>query len=162
MSENLSGRLVYLTTHCDVWFRELNPKFNIPMANRIAKVVKIFDWDTEEGRLLLAEREKTGKWGKLNPKAFKYILKIYCPELKLKNKTGFATEEMLPRNYPGTDLSMFELIPGWMLKSLQKEEKDIFKVLRNNPDSDTKSNTKSRSKTNVSIRVRKKSKSDNI
>lgn len=160
MSENLSGRLVYLTTHCDVWFRELNPKFNIPMANRIAKVVKIFDWETEEGRLLLAEREKTGKWGKLDPKAFKYVLKIYCPELKLKNKNGFATEEMLPRNYPGTKLNMFDPLPVWMLKSLQKEEKDIFKVLRNNPDSDTKSDIKS--KTNVSRRIRKKSKSDNI
>jgi hypothetical protein len=160
MSENFSGRLVYLTAHCDVWFRELNPKFNIPMANRIAKVVKVFDWKTEEGRLLLAEREKTGKWGKLSPKAFKYVLKIYFPELKLKNKTGFATEEMLPRNYPGTKLTMFELLPEWMLKNLQKEEKDIFKILRNNPDSDIKSDTTS--KTNVSRRIRKKSKSDNI
>lgn len=160
MSNYLSGRLVYLTTHCDVWFREINPKFNVPMANRIAKVVKVFDWETEEGLLLLAEREKTGKWGKLDPKAFKYVLKIYCPELTLKNKTGFATEEMLPRKYPGTDLDMFALLPDWMLKSLQKEEKDVFKVLRQNPD--IKSDTKLRSKTNVSRRVRKKSKSDDI
>lgn len=157
MSDNLSGRLVYLTAHCDVWFHELNPKFNIPMANRIAKVVKIFDWETDEGRLLLAEREKTGKWGKLNPKAFKYVLKIYCPELKLKNKIGFATEEILPRYYPGTELTMFDLLPDWMLKNLQKEEKDIFKILRKNTDSDKKSDIKSRSKTNVSRRIRKKS-----
>lgn len=155
MDNELAGRLVYLTTHSDVWFRELNPKFNVTMANRIAKVVKVFDWDTGEGRLLLSEREKTGKWGKLKPKDFKFVLKIYCPELIIKDKVGFASEEIMPRKYPGTDLSMFELLPLWMLKSLQKEEKDIFKLLRSKSDIDKKPKTKSKS--NVSKRIRKKS-----
>ena len=160
--EELTGRLVYLTTHSDVWFREINPKFNVPMANRIAKIVKVFDWDTDEGKLLLAEREKTGKWNKLNPKEFKYVLKIYFPELVLKHRKGLTTEEILPMFYPSTKLTMFECLPSWMLKNLQKEEKDIFKLLRK--DSNTDSNTdnklkpKSRSKTNVSRRVCKKSK----
>ena len=158
MDEEFAGRLVYLTMHCDVWFRELNPNFNIPMVNRIAKVVKVFDWDTDEGKLLLSEREKTGKWGKLDPKAFKFVLKVYCPELKIKNKIGFATEEVLPRKYPGTDLTMFELLPPSMLRSLQKEEKDIFKLLRKDSDSDNKSKTRTKSKVNVSKRVYKKSK----
>lgn len=155
MEKELSGRLVYLTTHSDVWFREINPKFNIPMANRIAKVVKVFDWETDEGRLLLSEREKTGKWGKLNPKDFKFVLKIYCPELVLKGKTGFATEEVLPLRYPGTELVMFELLPLWMLQSLQKEEKDVFKILRKSHDIDNKQEPES--KVNVSKRIRKKS-----
>jgi len=158
MDKDFAGRLVYLTMHCDVWFRELNPKFNIPMVNRIAKVVKVFDWETEEGQLLLSEREKTGKWGNLDPKAFKYVLKVYCPELKIKNRVGFATEEVLPRKYPGTELTMFEPLPPTMLRSLQKEEKDIFKLLRKNSDSDNKSKTRTKSKINASKRVRKKSK----
>jgi hypothetical protein len=155
MDKELAGRLVYLTFHSDVWFRDINPKFNIPMVNRIAKIIKVFDWDTTEGRLLLAEREKTGKWGKLDPRAFKFVLKIYCPELKLKNKEGIITEEILPIKYPGTELSLFEPLPLWMLKSLQKEEKDAFKLINKNPDTDTK--LKSRSKINVSTRLRKKS-----
>jgi hypothetical protein len=164
MGKEFAGRLVYLTMHADVWFRELNPKFNIPMVNRIAKVVKVFDWETDEGRLLLAEREKTGKWGKLNPKAFKFVLKIYCPELKIKDKVGFATDEILPRMYPGTELTMFELLPPWMLQSLQKEEIDIFKVLRKDSDTNDKpeirldTKTKSDVKKDVSRPIRKKSK----
>lgn len=156
MDKELSGRLVYLTVHSDVWFREINPKFNIPMVNRIAKIVKVFDWDTDEGKFLLEERAKTGKWGKLDPKAFKFVLKIYCPELKIKDKIGFASEEVMPRYYPGTELSMFELLPPWMLKSLQKEEKDIFKLEVKPTDTDKKS--KSKSSANVSKRIRKASK----
>ena len=56
---DLMGRLVYITHHTDVWLRDINPKFNIYMVNRIAKIVKVFDWKSEEGLLLLEEREKT-------------------------------------------------------------------------------------------------------
>jgi len=146
MNEELSGRLVYFTIHADVWFRELNPKFNVPMANRLAKVVKVFDWESDEGRLLLSERLKTGKWVKLDPKAFKFVLKIYCPELKIKDRQGLTTEEVLPKMYPGTELPLFELIPPWMLKSLQKEERDIFKLITK----DTEINPKPKTKKNVS------------
>jgi hypothetical protein len=155
----LSGRLVYLTTHTDVWLREINPKFNIFMVNRIAKIVKVFDWNSEEGKILLAERKKNGKWGaKLNPRDFKFVLKVYCPELSLKKKRGVTVDELLPLHFPGTKLTMFEPIPSWMLKDLQKEEKDIFKIIRkqeenSNPDS----NKKTVKKSNVSRRVRKKS-----
>lgn len=153
MDKDLAGRLIYLTVHADVWFREINPKFNIPMANRIAKVIKVFDWDTEEGRVLLALRQNNGKWGKLNPKDFKFVLKIYCPELKVNHKDGITTEEVLPKKYPGTELSLFEPLPLWMLKSLQKEEKDVFKIVNKDSNPDIKSKTKS----DVSKRIRKKS-----
>lgn len=154
MDKDLSGRLVYLTTHVDAWLRDINPKFNVPMANRIAKIVKVFDWNTDEGKLLLAERKKNGKWTKLNPLDFKYVLKIYYPELTTQGKKGLIIEEMLPRCYPGTQLSMFEPLPPWMLQSLQKEEKDVFKVVNKTSDTDKKSRTK----TNVSTRVSKTSK----
>jgi len=56
MEKKVEGKLVYLTYHVDIWFRELNKEFNIPMANRLAKVVKEFNWNTKEGKLLLKER----------------------------------------------------------------------------------------------------------
>ena len=158
----LAGRLVYLTTHTDVWLREINPKFNIFMVNRLAKVVKVFDWDTDEGRFLLEEREKNGKWGgKLKPRDFKFVLKVYCPELSLKKKRGVTVDELLPRFFPGTDLTMFEPLPPWMLRDLQKEEKDIFKLIRKSEEEDIDKNPNPKKvrtkKADVSKRILKKS-----
>lgn len=128
LDKDLNGRLVYLTKHLDIWLRQMNPKFNVPMANRIAKVIKVFDWDTEEGKLLLREREKTGKWKKLDPKAFKFVLKIYYPDLIKNQKDGITVEEVVPRYFPDTEMLMFNVLPDWMLKSLQKAEKDVLKL----------------------------------
>lgn len=145
--KNWLGKIVYLTVHSEVWFKEINPNFNIPMVNRLAKIVKVFDWDTEEGKILLEAREKTGKWGKLNSKDFKFVLKIYYPELifdpdikiyspemhrGMEVKKGFVAEEVLPLKYPGTELFMFDLLPDWVIKDLVKEEKVIFKVIKGN------------------------------
>jgi hypothetical protein len=127
--QDLNGRLVFLTYHVDVWLKQTNPKFNIPMANRIAKVIKVFDWNTDEGKLLLREREKTGKWKNMDAKAFKFVLKVYYPELIKGEKKGFTAEEVLPRYYPGTEFLLFDRIPSWMLTSLQKEEKDVLKLV---------------------------------
>jgi hypothetical protein len=99
------------------------------MANRLAKVIKVFDWDTEEGKLLLQVRESTGKWSNYNSKDFKFVLKIYYPELILKSgKVGFCTEEVFPKTYPNTQYSMFELVPDWMLKDIFKTEVNSFTV----------------------------------
>jgi hypothetical protein len=133
--KELDGRLVFLTVHMDVWLKQMNPRFNIPMANRIAKVVKVFDWESEEGKLLLREREKTGKWKKLDPRAFKYVLKVYYPEIVKGKKTGITAEEVVPRCFPETEMLLFDVIPVWMLESLQKEEKDVLKLVEDtNPD----------------------------
>ena len=125
----LRGRLVFLTRSMDVWLRQVNPKFNIPMANRIAKVIKVFDWDTPEGKFLLREREKTGKWKKLEPKDFKFVLKIYYPDIIKDKKEGITVEEVVPRYYPKSEMAMFDALPLWMLTSLQKEEKDVLKLV---------------------------------
>jgi len=126
----LNGRLVYFTVHMDVWLKQSNPKFNIPMASRIAKVVKVFDWDTDEGKLLLKVREKTGKWKNLRSEDFKFVLKVYYPDLIKDKKEGITVEEVAPRKFPGTEMSLFEPLPVWMLTSLQKEEKDVLKLLK--------------------------------
>jgi len=119
--KELFGRLVYLTPHADHWIRDSNPGFNIPMANRIARVVKVFDWDTEEGKYLLSEREKSGKWGKFDPKDFKFVLTIFYPELVKDGKTGLPVEEVMPRYYPGGKLLLFDVLPEWMRKEFSRE-----------------------------------------
>jgi hypothetical protein len=124
----LDGKLVYLTRYQEKWFKDLDAKFDVPITNRLAKVVKVFDWETEEGKILLAEREKTGKWARLDPKAFKFVLKVYYPELVFKNSKRVMLEEVTSRYYPGTTHEMFSLIPDWMLKDIVKEEKNTFKV----------------------------------
>jgi len=106
----LDGKLVYLTRYQEKWFKDLD------------------DWETEEGKILLAEREKTGKWARLDPKAFKFVLKVYYPELVFKNSKRVMLEEVTSRYYPGTTHEMFSLIPDWMLKDIVKEEKNTFKV----------------------------------
>lgn len=151
---DLSGKLVFLTVHFDVWLRQVNAKFNIPMANRLAKIVKVFNWNTAEGKLLLKQRKQTGKWESLNSKEFKFVLKIYCPDLIKDNKKGTITYEVSPKFYPETKLTMFQVIPVWMLKDIQKAEKDIFKIEKDNKSN----NNNSKKKTNVSKRIRKKSK----
>jgi hypothetical protein len=127
---DFSGRLVYLTRYLEKWYTDLNPQFIVPITNRLAKVVKIFDWDTEEGKLLLELREKTGKWTNLVSKDFKYVLKVYYPDLILKDKTKITTEELVPQYFPGTQFEMFCLLPDWMVKDINKEEKNIFKVVK--------------------------------
>jgi hypothetical protein len=128
--KDLAGRLVYLTRYLEKWYKDLNPAFNVPITNRLAKVVKVFDWDTDEGKLLLSEREKTGKWKSLEPKLFKFILKVYYPELILKNSKKVMIEEVVSQYYPGTENKMFCLLPDWMVEDLNKEQKNILTVVK--------------------------------
>ena len=124
------GNLVYLTIHYDKWLRERNANFNIPMVNRIAKIIKIFDWDSDEGQLLLAVRDKSGKWGDLDSKDFKYVIKIFYPDLIYGDKNGYAAEELVPKYYPKTDNPMFGKIPINVLNVIVKAQKEAFKITK--------------------------------
>ena len=57
MKNKYKGQLVFLTVHVERWYKDLNTEFNIPMANRLSKVIKVFDWSSKEGKLLLKMRE---------------------------------------------------------------------------------------------------------
>jgi hypothetical protein len=128
---DFDGRLVYLTRYLEKWYRDLSPEFDVPMSNRLARVIKVFDWNTEEGKLVTEARRKTGKWSnKIIAEDFKFVLKIYFPELTFKDKNKVTAPEVVPRYYPGTKMDMFCLLPVWMLKDLNKEEKNLFKVER--------------------------------
>jgi len=120
--KDLLNTLVFLTVHAERWLRDANPKFSIPLSNRIARVAKVFDWDTDEGKILLAAREKTGKWGNLKVRDYKFVLSIYYPELIKDGRHGLIVDEMMPRMYPDTDFELFSPLPDWMLEDLRAEK----------------------------------------
>lgn len=127
--DSMRGKLVILTAHLERWYKELNSNFNVPLQNRLGKLIKVFDWNTPEGKLVLEERKKLeGKWKNLEPKDFRFVVKIYYPELILKDNSQVSIPEVIPQYYPGTKFPMFIMVPEWMVEDMIKEEKDIFKV----------------------------------
>jgi hypothetical protein len=125
------GDVVYFTKHYAEWMLEGNPNLDLSLIHRIARVAKIMDWETEEGKLILAEREKTRKWGNLDSKSFCYVLKVYFPEIigGKSKESGIASYEVLPLNYPGTDFPMFAEYPKKILEELTGDNFDNpFKV----------------------------------
>lgn len=128
-----SGDIVYLTRHYAEWIKALEGDLDISLVHRIAKIVKVFNWSSQEGKLLLEQREITGKWGNLNSKDFKYVLKVYYPDLASKKDStlGITALEVLPLNYPGSKLPLFEKFPQHLLDDLNnKKIEDIFKLER--------------------------------
>lgn len=127
--KDLDGKMVYLTKHLESWYKELTPTFNVPITNRLAKIIKVFDWYTEEGKLLLEAREKTGKWKNLDAKSFKFVLKVYYPDLTIKRLKKVTIEEVMPMFYPGTQNAMFQVVPDWMLSDIVKAEKNTLTIV---------------------------------
>ncbi len=125
----LENRLVYLTSHFHTWVKARNPDFNIPMVCRLAKVIKIFDWETKEGKELLSERLKNGKWKEQDAKDFKYILEIYYPELIKGEKKGVIAPECVPLLNPTTNGPLFEIVPNGILKQIVSSS-STFKVTK--------------------------------
>jgi len=126
-----TGDIVYLTRHYAEWIKQLKGDLNIAVVHRIAKIVKIFDWKTTEGKLLLEQRRATGKWKNLEIKDFKYVLNVYFPELEDKKtkQVGMSLIEVLPLNYPSSTFQLFEKYPEHLITDLnEKEIKDIFKI----------------------------------
>jgi len=156
--KDLLNTLVFLTVHAERWIKEASPQFAIPLSNRIARVSKVFDWDTDEGKLLLRARDKAGKWEKLTSKDFKFVLSVFYPELVKDGRHGLIIDEMLPRMFPGTDLELFTPVPDWMLKDLREEKVgDAFSLIPKKPAK--KSVKKSAKKKSPAKKKTKKAKS---
>ena len=129
--KKFDGSIVYLTLFYEKWIREVHPEFNIPMVNRLAKVIKVIDWESEEGKLILKERLKNGKWDKLKSEDYKFVLDIYYPEL-VGSKKSLAIAEMVPRYYPDSKNELFRVLPETMVTRLLKKELNVFKVVKQN------------------------------
>jgi len=139
--KDLDGKLVYLTLFYEKWIREVHPEFNIPMVNRLAKVIKVIDWDTDEGRLILNERKRNGKWDKLKSEDYRFVLNIYYQELAQTRK-NIAIAEMVPRYYPDSKNELFRILPESMITGLLKKEQNAFKVVKKNVSKQLSSKSK--------------------
>lgn len=137
----MDGKLVYLTLFYEKWIREVHPEFNIPMVNRLAKVIKVIDWDTDEGRLILNERKRNGKWDKLKSEDYRFVLNIYYQELAQTRK-NIAIAEMVPRYYPDSKNELFRILPESMITGLLKKEQNAFKVVKKNVSKQLSSKSK--------------------
>jgi hypothetical protein len=135
---NLQNKLVYLTVHFHTWVKDRNPDFNIPMLCRWAKVIKIFDWDSEEGKALLTERLKSDKWKEQDAKDFKFILDIYYPDLIKGEKKGVIAPECVPFLNPTTKKPLFEIVPTGILKQILSTSKFTVSKEKNVSESPNK------------------------
>jgi hypothetical protein len=125
------GDIVYFTKHYAEWIKMLKGDLDISLIHRIARIVKVFNWRTKEGKLLLGQREKTGKWENLKSKDFKYVLKVYYPDLisKKTEEAGLTAYEVLPLLFPDTKYPLFALYPEHLIDDLNKKDiEDIFKL----------------------------------
>ena len=128
-----NGDIVFLTRHYAEWIKMLKGDLDISLVHRVAKVIKVFNWRTKEEKALLEQREKTGKWDNLNSKDFKYVLKVYYPDLvsKKTEKQGISAYEVLPLLFPGTEYPLFEVYPQHLLDDINSNKlEDILKLER--------------------------------
>jgi len=119
------GQIVYLTKHFHTFLKAKAPDIQIQVVGRIARIVKIIDWDTDEGRKIKAARESIEAWKdpqKSNMvEDYKYLLDILYPEIDYKGK-GLIHPEVVPE-YLSIDSKqrLFEPYPPKMLKYLLKK-----------------------------------------
>ena len=118
------GDLVYLTLAAHEWIVRKNPDLNFPVNGHLARISKVFEWDTEEGKMILEERKKVAGWRELDPREFRYILNAYFPELiGGKKSQGAILPLVLPESYPGKPgTPMFGSVPKSMLKDMMSDE----------------------------------------
>lgn len=106
------GDLVYLTmAGQDFLSRNKGETFNISLHGRLGRIVEIYDWGTDKGKKILEGRKKHFTWSKLDSKAFKYVILIYCPDLvSPQGVKGVAFPELFAEFHPVADgdVPMFE------------------------------------------------------
>ncbi len=124
MEEKLKpGDLLFLTPAYERYLRNKHPNLKVKMANRLAKLEDIIDWDSEKGQILKALRIKSGKWKKLPLEENKYIISIYYHDLKGKKGEPGTIERGVPmfRYHPKSKDPFFVKIPGWIYDEIMKE-----------------------------------------
>ena len=126
-----SGDLLILTKEFDDYVRK-RYVYVADMANRIAKLNQIIDWDSPTGIALKMAREKSGKWKDLCIEDNKYIVSIYYPELPGRKGEKGVIEHGKPmfRYHPETKKPFFLPIPDWMKKDILRECETITVELK--------------------------------
>jgi hypothetical protein len=99
------GDLVFITTAGHEWLTRKD-KFRrggMVLAGRAAKVLTVYDWETEHGKAILEKREATEKWVGLESRDFRYVLLLMFPEIPSDGRQGIALPEVLPLMMPRED-----------------------------------------------------------
>jgi hypothetical protein len=135
------GDLVFLTKAYENYIRGRNPKsitinLKISLINRLAKIEKIIDWTSPEGKKIKAARIKSGKWVGLPLEDNKYIISVYHYDLiGRKGQTGVIERTPVFSKDPNTGESFFIKMPDWIYKELFKKCADFKVELKDVPRS---------------------------
>jgi len=123
MEEIKPGDLVFLTMAFEEYMCRRNPHLTIPIANRLAKVEDIIDWESDKGKMIKSMRVKSGKWDGLPIEDSKYILSIYYHELVGRNGKKGVAERGVPMfgSHPETKAPFFQKVPDWVFKEIMKK-----------------------------------------
>lgn len=116
------GDLLMLTEAYDAFVRSRNPKLNLILTNRIAKLESVIDWTSPEGALLKEARVKSGKWVNLPLEENRYVISVFYPDVAGRGgKVGVAERGVsVFRYHPETRAPFFLKMPEWVSKELTK------------------------------------------
>jgi hypothetical protein len=123
MDEIKPGDLVFLTNAYEDHVYQKTGKIKVSLANRLAKLEQIIDWESETGKKIKDARLKSGKWAGLPLEDNKYIFSIYYHELKGRNNQAGVIERGVPffSKDPVSGRPFFIKIPDWIYKEIQKK-----------------------------------------
>jgi hypothetical protein len=120
------GDVVFITIKGHTWLHETKASFNIPVSGRLAKISKIINWNTKDGKALLKQRIASGKWKESELKSRRFVLDIYYPELTMEGyDPGVKVPEVMSLY---TDDDQQPLFDKW--------NPDLWKDLNNNMSSE--------------------------
>lgn len=108
MSDFQVGDYVFLTRASELWMRRVRPQAPVLfLTGRLARVAKVLDWGSEEGRMVWESRKENQKWANIdNPEDYRYVLDIYFPELpsgEKKGEFGLVLPDSVPSHYKAQD-----------------------------------------------------------
>lgn len=130
------GDIVFITmAGQDFLSRNRGDEFNINVYGRLARIDKVYDWDTPEGEKILEGRAKHFTWSKLDKEQFKYVVHIFCPDLNdpSSGSRGVLFPEIMAEYHPiAKDMRMMEKWPGSFLVHAFSDNRD-FKLVEKNP-----------------------------
>jgi hypothetical protein len=117
------GDLVFLTKAYEDYFRQRNPTaVHIFLTNRLAKIEKIIDWESEDGKKIKKARIDSGKWEGLPLEDSRYLLSIYFHDLVgRKGQQGVVSKECLFKEDPQKKEAFFVKVPNSILKEIIKK-----------------------------------------
>jgi len=126
------GDLVFFTVVYDIWLHKRNPTHHHVMANRLARLEQIIDWDSETGKVIAeARKSHMRSWVGLDPLQCKYIFTVYYPELPGRDGKSGAIACGVPMfaEHPVSKKPFFIPVPEWLSKQLIKPL-DQFKAVK--------------------------------